>query len=203
MMGALVPSPIGHLLAGVAVAWTADLIPGDRIWRTAPARSSWFLRAGGGLTLVCAGLGAAPDLDLAFIEHRTVTHSIGAVLFVGLFAAALAANARRPMARVALMCAGAYASHLFLDWLGADNYPPRGIQMLWPITHEWYVSGIDVFRQTARLRVFTRGPMLTNVRAILQEIAILGPTVVALWLVRVKALTGLAPEMTRGDHPPQ
>jgi len=203
MIAPRVPSPIGHALAGIAVAWTADLIPGDRAWRTAPETSPWYLRAGDGLTLLCAGLGAAPDLDLAFVAHRTVTHSIGAVFFVGLFAAALAANARRPIARVALMCAAAYGSHLFLDWLGTDFYPPRGIQMLWPINQEWYISGIDVFRQTARLRIFTHGPMMTNIRAILQEIAILGPTVVAVWLVRVKALAGLAPETARGDHPAQ
>ena len=197
------PSPIGHALAGIAAAWTADLIPGDRAWRTAPATAPFYLRAGDGLTLLCAGLGAAPDVDLAFIAHRTVTHSIGAVLFVGLFAAALAANAKRPIARIALMCAAAYGSHLFLDWLGTDFYPPRGIQLMWPINSEWYISGIDVFRQTARLRVFAHGPMMTNIRAILQEIAILGPTVVALWLVRVKALAGLAPQVTRRDHPPQ
>jgi len=197
------PSPIGHALAGLAAAWTADLIPGDRAWRTAPATAPFYLRAGDGLTLLCAGLGAAPDLDLAFIAHRTVTHSIGAVFFVGLFAAALAANAKRPIARIALMCAAAYGSHLFLDWLGTDFYPPRGIQLMWPINSEWYISGIDVFRQTARLRVFTHGPMMTNIRAVLQEIAILGPTVVALWLVRVKALAGLAPQVTRRDHPPQ
>ena len=53
------PSPIGHALAGVAVAWTADLIPGDRAWRTAPDRSTWYQRAGGDLTLACAVLGAA------------------------------------------------------------------------------------------------------------------------------------------------
>ncbi|HMB78594.1 MAG TPA: metal-dependent hydrolase [Vicinamibacterales bacterium] len=197
------PSPIGHALAGLAAAWTADLIPGDRAWRTAPATAPFYLRAGDGLTLLCAGLGAAPDLDLAFIAHRTVTHSIGAVFFVGLFAAALAANAKRPIARIALMCAAAYGSHLFLDWLGTDFYPPRGIQLMWPINSEWYISGIDVFRQTARLRVFTHGPMMTNIRAVLQEIAILGPTVVALWLVRVKALAGLPPQVTRRDHPPQ
>ena len=174
------PSPIGHALAGVAVAWTADLIPGDRAWRT-----TGYRRAGGGLTLICAGLGAAPDLDLIFSgTHRTATHSLLAALIVGLFAAALAANARRPVLRVALMCAAAYGSHLLLDWLGADHYPPRGIQALWPISQEWYISGIDVFRQTARLRIFTRESMMTNVRAIGQEIAILGPTVAVLFLVR-------------------
>ncbi len=197
------PSPIGHALAGIAVAWTADLVPGNRAWRTAPERAPWFQRAGGGLTLACAALGAAPDLDLLFVAHRTVTHSVGAVFFVGLFCAALAANAHRPIARVALMCAAAYASHLLLDWLGTDYYPPRGIQLLWPINSEWYVSGIDVFRQTARLRILTRGPLMTNVRAIAQEIAVLGPTVVASWLVRVKALAGLAPEVSRRDHPSQ
>ena len=197
------PSPIGHALAGMAVAWMADLLPGDRAWRTAPDAAPWYLRAGDGLTLACAALGAAPDLDLLFIAHRTVTHSISAVLFVGLFCAAFAAKDRRPIARIGLMCAAAYGSHLFLDWLGTDNYPPRGIQAFWPISGEWFISGTDVFRQTARKEVWTSASMLKNLRAIVQEIAILGPTVVALWLVRVKALSGLAPEVARRDHPAQ
>jgi membrane-bound metal-dependent hydrolase YbcI (DUF457 family) len=197
------PSPIGHALAGVAAAWAVDLIPGDRAWRTVSDTGTWYQRAGGGLTLACAALGAAPDLDLAFIEHRTVTHSIGAVCFVALFAAALAANARRPIGRVTLMCAAAYGSHLLLDWLGTDRYPPLGLQLLWPISKEWYISGVDLFRQTARQRIFTRGPLMVNVRAIAQEIAILGPAVVALWLVRVKALAGLAPEVSGRNHPAQ
>jgi membrane-bound metal-dependent hydrolase YbcI (DUF457 family) len=197
------PSPIGHALGGIAVAWAADLVPGDRAWRTAPNTASLYLRAGNGFTLLCAGLGAAPDLDLAFVAHRTATHSIAAAVVVGLCAAAVAATTGRPVTRIALMCAGAYASHLLMDWLGVDRYPPRGIQLLWPINNEWYISNADIFRQTARLRIFTRGPMLTNARAILQEIAVLGPTLAVLWLVRVKALARLAPEMSRGHHPPE
>ena len=42
--------------------------------------------------------------------------------------------------------------------------------------------------------------MAKNAGAILQEVAMLGPIVVALWLVRVKALAGLASEVARGDH---
>ena len=178
------PSPIGHALAGIAVAWTADLIPGDRAARRVRGTATWYERAGGGLTVACAGLGAAPDLDLPFVTHRTVTHSIGAVFLVGLVAAVLAANARRPIARVALTCAAAYGSHLLLDWLGADSYLPLGIQLMWPINREWYISGLDLFRQTARLRIFTHGPMMTNLRAILQEIAILLPILALLWRVR-------------------
>ena len=68
MIAASMPSPIGHALGRIAVAWAADLVPGDRAWRIAPARRRrGYRRAGGALTLVCAGLGAAPDLDLVFI----------------------------------------------------------------------------------------------------------------------------------------
>ena len=201
MMGGRMPSPIGHALAGVAVAWAVDLVPGDRRWRTAPETAPWRERAGNGLTLLCAGLGAAPDLDLAFVSHRTMTHSLSAVVVVAVVAAAVTAGTGRPIARIALMCAGAYGSHLLMDWLGVDYYPPRGIQLLWPINHEWYISDADVFRQTARLRIFTRGPMMTNARAILQEIAILGPMLMALWLIRVKALARLATVMPGRHHP--
>ena len=197
------PSPIGHAMAGIAVAWTADLIPGQRAWRVVPESESRFRRAGGGLTLICAALGAAPDLDILFGGHRTMTHSLGAVIFVWLFAAALAANAERPIVRVSLMCAAAYGTHLLLDLLGVDRVPPYGIQILWPLNHEWYISGIDVFRQTIRQKILTAPSMLQNLKAIVQELLILGPMLVALWLVRVKALAGLSSEVTRGDHAAQ
>jgi membrane-bound metal-dependent hydrolase YbcI (DUF457 family) len=196
------PSPIGHALAGLAAAWAVDLVPGDRAWRTAPESASWFKRAGDGLTLACIALSVAPDLDLLFV-HRTVTHSIGAVAVVGLVAAALAAKARRPIARVALMCAAAYSTHLLLDWLGIDMYPPRGIQALWPFSRNWVISDADVFRQTARQQLFTSAVILLNLKAIVHETAILAPVVVALWLVRVKALARLPSELARGDHAAQ
>ena len=34
------------VLGGVVAAWAVDLVPGDRVWRTAPDRASWFARAG-------------------------------------------------------------------------------------------------------------------------------------------------------------
>jgi membrane-bound metal-dependent hydrolase YbcI (DUF457 family) len=197
------PSPIGHALAGVAAAWAADLVPGNRAWRTASAPAPWYNRAGNGLTLTCAALAAAPDLDFLAGAHRTVTHSVTAVVFVGVCAASLAAVASRPVARIALMCAAAYATHLLLDWLGADAYPPLGIQAFWPVSAEWYISGIDLFRQTARQGLLTSASLLKNSRAIVRELAILGPIVIALWLVRVKALAGLAAEVSGRHHPTQ
>jgi len=194
------PSPFGHSLAGLAVAWAADLLPGDRAWRAAPASASWYRRAGNGLTAACAVLAMAPDLDLAFTRHRTYTHSVGAVVIVGLVAALIAKKAR---SRVALMCAAAYASHLLLDWLGVDLYPPLGLQALWPFDSGWYISGLDWFRQTRREQLFTWPVIEQNLLAIAQEMAILVPIAAALWLVRVETLAGLASEQTRRDHPAQ
>ena len=197
------PSPIGHALAGLAAVWIADLVPGDRDWRTAPPSASWYKRAGNGLTLACAVLSASPDLDLLVARHRTVTHSVAAVAFVAIFAAAMAARAGRPVARVAAMCAAAYATHLLLDWLAADAFPPRGIQWLWPLSHKWYISDTDWFLQTERREFLTAPSIIKNLQAIVQEIAILVPTLAAVWLVRVKALSGLSSEVARRDHAAQ
>lgn len=194
------PSPIGHVLAGVAAVWAVDLVPGNRAGRTAPRLASWFDRAGGDLTLICAVLAVAPDLDLLFWGHRTVTHSLSAVLFVALFAGAIAANASCPVARTAIACAAAYATHIVLDWLGADTAAPRGVQILWPLSDQAYISGWDLFLKTERRRFFTLDTMLRNALAVAEEIALLGPVVVTLWLVRVKALAGLSTEVARGDH---
>jgi hypothetical protein len=101
------------------------------------------------------------------------------------------------------MCAAAYVTHLLLDWLGVDAFPPRGIQGLWPFSHTWYISDADLFRQTARQEVFTASNIIMNLQAIAQEIAILGPAAVAVWLVRVKALSGLSSDLTRRDHAAQ
>ena len=196
------PSPIGHALAGLATAWAADLVPGDRS-RIPPATASLYVRAGDGLTIAGVALAMAPDLDLLMAGHRTLTHSVGATFFVALFAAAMAANARRPVLRVALTCAAAYASHLLLDWLGADTSRPYGLRALWPFSDAYYISGLDIFRQTARTYITTPSVIEQNLLAVAQEIAILAPIAAALWLVRVKTLARLAAEMSSGDHPAQ
>ena len=211
------PSPFGHSIAGLAVAWAADLVPGDRAWRAAPASASWYRRAGNGLSVACALLAMTPDIDLALTRHRTYTHSVGAVIVVGVVGFAVAAGSsrawlagapkarRRPAraARIGAMCAAAYASHLLLDWLGVDLYPPPGLQLFWPFDSGWYISGLDLFRQTRRGHLFTWPVLSQNIAAIAQEMAILVPIAVGLWLVRVKTLARLAPEEARRDHPPQ
>ena len=197
-------SPIGHALAGIAVAWGADLVPGTRAWRIAPPGASWFERAGNGLTLACAVLAAAPDLDLFLGRfHRTMTHSLAAVAVVAIVAALAATRARLPVTRVVIMCAGAWATHLLVDWLSADQSAPRGIQLLWPFDGRWFISGWDIFLGSERRELFSPPTLRRNVEAVAQEVAILTPIVIVLWLVRVKALAGLPSKAARGDHPAQ
>jgi membrane-bound metal-dependent hydrolase YbcI (DUF457 family) len=197
------PSPIGHALAGIAAAWIADLVPGRRAWRTAPAAAPWYERAGDGLTVACAVLAAAPDLDLLIDRHRAFTHSVGAAIVVGLLAGAVAARRSRPVVRVALMCAAAYGTHILLDWLGVDRAPPIGIQALWPFSDGWYLSHLDIFGPTERRAFLSARVMRRNAMTIMKEIAILAPVVWGIWLVRVKALAGLSAQLSRGDHPPE
>jgi LexA-binding, inner membrane-associated putative hydrolase len=191
------------------VAWAVDLVPGDRAWRTAAPGASWYRRAGNGLSVACMALAMAPDLDLGFTRHRTYTHSIGAVIVVGLLSAAFAlrrstpSDVRRRPLRIGAMCAAAYASHLFLDWLGVDLYPPPGLQVFWPFDSGWYISGLDLFRQTRREHLFTWPVLSQNFLAIAQETAILLPVAVALWSVRIKALARFSAEQPRRNHPPQ
>jgi len=193
------PSPVGHALAGIAVVYTADIAQRRR------SSPRWIA--------VCAALAALPDLDLLVPgTHRTATHSVTAVALTFIMAAAVTGQVTRRRAgrfssaarwRTATVCALAYATHLLLDWLGADRFPPYGIQAFWPWSDRWVISGLDVFRQTAR-RQFLAAPIVRqNLLAVAQELAILVPIVAALWLVRVKAAARLASEVAGGDHAPQ
>jgi membrane-bound metal-dependent hydrolase YbcI (DUF457 family) len=204
MIEAPMATPIGHALAGIAVAWGADLLPGARPRRPQPSSASWYDRAGGGLTLTCALLAAAPDLDL-FVSrlHRTVTHSFLAVAVVAIVAALVATRKRLPVARVVLMCSAAWGTHLLLDWFAVDKSVPSGIQLLWPFDGRWFISGWDIFRGTERRNLFSAATMKIDAAAIAQDLAILVPILAVLWLVREKAAARLSSQLSRGNHPPQ
>jgi inner membrane protein len=189
-----VPSPIGHVLAGAAVAYAGDAI--DR--RRSPI----------GLVATCALLAAAADLDLLLPGyHRSFTHSFTAVAFIFIVAAVVTGevNTRHHIGRwrVALVCACAYATHLLLDWLGADALPPFGIQVFWPFDTRFFMSGLHVFAETERRHPFSGPTIVQNLWAGAQEVAIVAPIAGALWLVRVKALARLPAKMSRRDHAPQ
>jgi membrane-bound metal-dependent hydrolase YbcI (DUF457 family) len=182
------PSPIGHALAGAATVFATD--------------AATRRRSSDRIVLAAAALAALPDIDLLdYRHHRTVTHSVTAVAAVFIITAALTGKVTRW--RTAAIFALAWASHLVLDWLAQDHFPPFGIQAFWPFSRRWFISGLGLFRETARLHLFSRATILFNLRTGLQEIAILLPIVAALWLVRVKAAPRFATEVSRRHHPPQ
>jgi membrane-bound metal-dependent hydrolase YbcI (DUF457 family) len=166
------PSPIGHALAGVAIAWAVQPP------RPNP-RSAWKLAA------VCAGLAMLPDIDLVYLPiHRTATHSIPVGIVVTIIAVAVTGGVTRT---VGLACGLAWSSHVLLDWLGADANPPQGIQMFWPFSDEWYHSGLDLFPGTERRQPLSARGMTRNLRAAFQEMAIMGSIALAVWFARQRA----------------
>ena len=177
------PTPIGHALAGVAAGY---LLAG-RVDRTTlsthGAKLAWrslALKLDKRL-LLFAGLGVLADIDFLFGIHSAYTHSVGATLVVGGVAALLGRD-RRP--RFALAAALAYGTHIVLDWLGSDNVEPLGVMALWPLTTDYFLSGLywfpSVCRQFRELSCWSH-----NVTSLVWEIVFLGPLVFgALYLKR-------------------
>jgi hypothetical protein len=191
------PSPLGHVIAGMTAGWLVAGAP-SVAQKFLQQQKFWGKVAGTFLGKVPAtlgreaalfgALGALPDIDLLFGAHSGPTHSIGAAALVGLTAFAIASGLRaaRP-GRLAVACAAAYGSHVLLDWLGRDSSPPIGIMALWPVSRGYFESALHVFMPISRRYhqgwVFVR----QNGIALVAEIAILGPLLALTVLLRSRA----------------
>jgi len=177
------PSPVGHALAGIAIAWCAPRTPGEGAGPTPLS----------GLTVTCAALAALPDADLVYPPmHRTITHGVGSAILVTIIAAGVTGwVTKRGPWRIALVCGAAYASHILLDWLGSDPNPPIGIQALWPFSHDWYIAPWTIFPGTERRHLFTTAALVTNAWSVAVEVVVLSPFLLAIaWWRRTKLRTG-------------
>jgi inner membrane protein len=173
-----VPSPLGHMMGGVAAGW---LFAGRsrRRWTPRIGAASWSA------TWSFAVAGTAPDLDLLAGVHSMYTHSIGAVAIAAALVLALTRGRERAMAAGV---AAAVASHVVLDWLGSDTSPPIGVMALWPFSREYFQSPFYVFAAVSRrywLPEFFTGNLLAAVR----ECAILIPIVMAVGWLRASGQT--------------
>jgi membrane-bound metal-dependent hydrolase YbcI (DUF457 family) len=199
------PSPVGHGLAGLAIALAGDRASDSATFRRALTRPA---------TLVCVALATLPDADLLIPGfHRHATHSIAATIAVTIVAmlvtgwvnrsrkssldfarddpersrrvASRKSNDRLGVAwRVVALCAASHASHIVLDWLGADRSEPSGLQVFWPWSDRFFMSGWDVFPQIERRQIFSRNSMLINLNALLWELVLMGPFVALAWWLR-------------------
>ncbi len=164
------PTPFGHALAGLTVAWT--LLPGS-----APGpRDGWSRWR---IPAACAALAVAPDLDILVTTHRAAWHSLASALVVSgmawglLTSAGGAASALR--ARLAIACGAVWASHVALDWLGKDGSAPFGVMALWPVSRDYVISGLEVFAEVSRRYWEPSQFVWGNLAAVARELLILGP----------------------------
>jgi inner membrane protein len=136
-----------------------------------------------------------PDVDLLFGAHSGPTHGVGAVGAVVLvvWAVATRRGGGGNPGRMALACGAAYGSHILFDWLGTDTSAPIGIMALWPLTREYFDSGIHVFMAVSRRYwqpdIFWR----QNLLALVRELLILVPLLVIIHRARARRQPGSSP----------
>jgi membrane-bound metal-dependent hydrolase YbcI (DUF457 family) len=174
------PSPIGHALAGFTLGLLAERPANSPTGSTGP--QPLLTR----LTVFGALFAALPDADLLFAPvHRGWTHSFGASLLILIVAAVVTGQVNRVRRvrevrgvheawRLALVLSLAQASHVVLDWMGTDHSTPGGLQALWPVSREFYMSGWDFFPETERN--FAKPEIIAmNAWALCFELVVLGP----------------------------
>jgi hypothetical protein len=189
------PSPVGHLLAGISTAWVAEALPSLRLHRLS---ASAVLPAMTPLVLTCAAIALAPDLDILFTSHRTITHSVGALGVVVAAAAFFARWRGWPVLGTTLACGVAFASHVFLDWLGHDSSLPAGVMALWPLSDAYYISGTDLFADVSRRYWKPEEFIVQNAWSVGRELVILVPIAALGWLLRATD-TGRSPSRSSGQ----
>jgi len=169
------PSPLGHALGGIAAGCV--VLPASRRPQV----------------LLFAVAGMAADLDLILpMTHRGPAHSITAAILVFVVAWGVFVSRRHAHAsgRVALAIGAAYLTHVLFDWLGEDSGPPSGIMALWPFSHEYYVSRLDLFAGVDR-RYWLPGFWRQNLVSVAKEIIILAP--ITLFVVAWTSRAGRRP----------
>jgi membrane-bound metal-dependent hydrolase YbcI (DUF457 family) len=171
------PSPIGHCLAGLAIGLAVEPAQAEPAKVTARLLSKF--------ALIGAFVAAVPDADLVYSAiHRGVSHSVGATAVLMIITAVVTGWVTgRVQWRWVILVGAAHASHIVMDWMGTDRYPPPGIEALWPFSRKFYISGWDVFPPTER-RVYLPGAFWTNVRALVAEVGITGPIAVLAFMAR-------------------
>jgi inner membrane protein len=165
------PSPVGHALASTAVGWA--VARPARPWRALVVQ-----------TAVLAAIGMAPDLDILWGRHSRETHSLGAALVVGVVAAVQRwpIGARSRLGTF-LTAVAAYVAHPLMDACAADGAAPFGVMLLWPFSHQFYLSPIAIFDPISRA-LTTWAAWRHDAIAAVKEIAIFAPLAAAAYLVR-------------------
>jgi len=177
------PSPVGHILGGVAV-----YLAGTR----RESRSRFIL----GVTLLSS---IAPDFDFvpgilmgkmgAF--HHGISHTLAfAVLFGALTFSFVRLVDKTVAVRAAMLATLAYATHVVLDFVGV-NEGTRGVPILWPLLDEKLGFNLHLFGHFhySDIRHGVRSVVRwDNILPILREVAFAG-SVMLFFLLRDRRST--------------
>lgn len=123
------------------------------------------------------------DMDIVLATHRGFSHSLGATVIVAGAVALIAWRQRWPAAALAMLAGVAFGSHVVLDWLGHDSSPPFGIMALWPVSRDYFISGVDLFADVSRRYWRPDEFIFGNLRSLAQELVILVPPALVAWFV--------------------
>ena len=167
------PTPVGHALGGLAVYLAAR-------W----PQKDWFLLTAVAISAVLPDLDFAIQLFASRSYHRYFSHSLSfSVLFMVAAYLILKWLGRTSPGRDAALTGAGYASHILLDLISNDTYPPFGVQLFWPFSDAFVISQIQIFPEIWRGNlVILFGPHNWIAAGI--EFLILLPVVTLLWWFR-------------------
>lgn len=178
---------IGHTLAGLAVS------------RGTP-KTDFFETLQ--LTALCVGMALLPDVDMlpgliqgaGILTHGSAVHSLFAGVIASLAVALLYRSKSLARWQIFLMCFFAYSSHLALDYLARDSFPPYGIVVWWPFNSESFLAPMtvlmgaqhDIVRGDSFMTMLDKITTDHNLRAFLIEIALMAPFLIVMqgWRMR-------------------
>jgi len=121
--------------------------------------------------------------------HRGASHSLFMALLVGGIVGTLArASGRGRFVPAAVTGWALYTLHIVLDLFSVDYSIPRGFQLLWPWSRDYYIAPTGLFLNITRAYT-VQGffPSLFsshNLRAVVNELVIFMPAVLLLWGLR-------------------
>ena len=175
---ALVPSPVAHSLAGLAIVHAAH-------------SRQWISSRSLGIALVLLAANAA---DLDFLPglllygrpdwfHHGPTHSVFAAAVVAVASATIARALGASAIRVGTLAFITYLSHVVLDFMTVTVTDSSDLPLLWPLSYMHFSPPIEIFlpiQHAGRLTTFWEGLFSwANVVAIGLEVLVMG----GLWAV--------------------
>jgi len=171
---------IGHTLAGYST------VLGTRL---SLIRQWWVLFIFG------VAIGNLPDIDLIFgyfvgnpnRYHHLWTHGLAFCIMAGFLSGCVYwLLTRRNGFIIGWIIFLVTSSHIVLDYFTKDTNTVKGIQLLWPLSKNFYISPLLIFweiHKSSTNSTFIQSLLCWhNLWAILIEIAILGPIQILLWI---------------------